>query len=162
MRSLGLLLLRLAAGTVLIGHGYTKLFGGRGKRAPEALESVFGPNFPQAVEETGPEKFAEALEQIEVPAPRAAAVASGIAEFGGGLAFVLGLKTRMAAPAVLINMGTAIRKVHWSRGMYGEGGFEFPLMLAAAAATLFFTGPGVFSLDAARSAGKKITGGDDD
>lgn len=35
-------------------------------------------------------------------------------------------------------------------------------MLAAAAATLFFTGPGVFSLDGVRSAGKKVTGGDDD
>ena len=162
MRSLGLLTLRLAAGVVLIGHGYTKLFGGRGKRAPEALESVYGPNFPDAVEGAGPEKFAETLERIEVPAPKAAAVASGLAEFGGGLAFVLGFKTRLAAPAVLFNMVTAIRKVHWERGMYGEGGFEFPLMLAAAAATLLFTGPGALSLDGVRSAGKKITGGDDD
>ena len=80
MRSFGLLLPRLAAGTVLIGHGYTKLFGGRGKRPPEVLGSVVGSNFPQAVEERGPEKFAEILERIEVPAPKAAAVASGLAE----------------------------------------------------------------------------------
>jgi putative oxidoreductase len=152
MKSLGLLLLRLAAGAILIAHGYVKLFGGREHPAPRWLARIFGPNFSRAAEETGPEGFGASLEKLDVPAPRAAAYASGLAEFGGGLGLALGYHTRLAAPVVLANMGTAIRKVHWKNGLYGEGGFEFPLALAAIAGGLFLTGPGNISLDALRSA----------
>lgn len=162
LRDLGLLLLRLTTGTVLVGHGYTKLFGGQGKHAPEFLEDVYGPNFPSAVDQSGPMVFGKALEEMHVPAPALAAYASGMAEFGGGLAFVLGLKTRRAAPFVLFNLATAIRKVHWRKGMYGEGGFEFPLLLAAAAGTLLLTGPGAFSVDAVNHAAGRLRGDGDD
>ncbi len=151
MRSLGLLVLRIVSGGILVAHGYTKLFGGPGKSAPETLEKMFGPNFEPAVEQTGPEGFGEKLESMDVPAPKAAAYMSGFAEFGGGLALLLGFKTRLAAPIVIGNMATAIQKVHWKNGLYGEGGFEFPLLLAASAATLFLAGPGNLSLDALTS-----------
>src|SRR4051812_15037822 len=112
MRGVGLLLLRLAAGTILIGHGYTKLFGGKSKHAPELMETLYGPNFHTAVEQGGPESMARQLETMEVPASTIAAYLSGAAEFGGGLAFLIGWRTRQAAPIVLFNMITAIRKVH--------------------------------------------------
>ena len=80
--------------------------------------------------------------------PQLAAYAAGIAEFGGGLALALGFLTRLAAPAVLFNMLTAIRKVHWSNGFTGQGGFEMPSLFALIAATLALTGPGRYSLDA--------------
>jgi putative oxidoreductase len=148
MRSLGLLILRLAAGTVLIAHGYVKLFGGHHHRVPRFLARFYGPEFSEAAQKTGPEGFGDMLEQLEVPAPQAAAYVSGLAEFGGGIGVLLGLRTRLAAPIVIANMATAIRTVHWKNGLYGRKGFEFPLTLAAIAGSLFFTGPGSISLDA--------------
>jgi len=162
MRSLGLLILRVVTGGLLLAHGYTKLFGGRGRHAPEPLREIYGENFEKAVEEGGPEKMAATLEQLDVPAPRVSAYLSGLAEFGGGLAFLLGFRTRTAAPVVLFNMATAIRKVHWDKGLYGEGGFEYPLLLSASALTLMLDGPGAISLDAVASAARHVGDGGED
>ncbi len=157
LRSLGLLVLRASAGTILVGHGYAKLFGGKGHKAPHAMEHLYGDNFAPSVEGTGPDNFAHNLEAMKVPAPHLSAYAAGLAEFGGGLSFLLGYRTRTMAPVVIFNMVTAIRTVHWKKGLYGEGGFEFPLMLAAAAGTLLLTGPGALSIDAALGAASHIT-----
>jgi putative oxidoreductase len=133
MKDLGLLLLRLVTGLTLVGHGYTKLFGGEGKTPHPSLTRLYGQNFPKAVESTGPANFGKNLEQMGVPNPQVAAYASGFAELGGGLALLTGTLTRPAALLVLINMAVAIQKVHWKNGFYGQGGFEFPAQLAAAA-----------------------------
>jgi putative oxidoreductase len=148
-------MLRMVAGGILAAHGYVKLFGGQGRRPPEFLAKLFGRNFVTAVKETGPEEFGETLEKMEVPAPAASAYVSAVTEFGGGLALLAGYRTRMASLPVLINMGTAIRKAHWRNGLYGEGGFELPLMLATAAGTLLLTGPGAISLDALGAAAQR-------
>jgi putative oxidoreductase len=147
LRSAGLLLLRLGVGGTLMAHGYPKLFGGPGKKPPERVAKLLGPNWPAAVERGGPEGFASALESMDVPYPLAGAYASGSAEFFGGMALILGLKTRLAALMVAGNLSVAIWKVHWQKGLYGEGGFEFPLSLATGAATLGLTGPGAVSVD---------------
>lgn len=145
-QSLGLLLLRVGAGVTLMAHGYPKLFGGPGKQPPEAAK-VLGPNFPPAVEQGGPASFAEALKQMEVPEPEVAAVLSGVAEFGGGLALVAGLGTRPAGLVVAANMAVASRKAHWPQGFYGAGGYEFPALLGLIGVVLALTGPGAISLD---------------
>lgn len=147
MKDLALLLLRIVAGGTLAAHGYTKLFGGPGKTAPQPLNQLLGQNFAKAVESTGPAGFAGMLESRGVPYPQYAAYASGLAEFGGGLALMTGAYTRLAALAVMLNMGVAIRRVHWETGFYGQGGYEFPLQLMTAAATLFLAGPGAISVD---------------
>lgn len=152
--SLGLLVLRVVTGAAIASHGYPKLFGGEGKQPPQFLTRLYGPNFPAAVERGGPEKFAKTLENLEVPSPLAAAIAAGVAEFGGGLALVLGFKTRLAALGIITSMAVAIRKVHWSKGFSGQGGYELPLQFLATAAALFFTGPGAISLDALLSRSK--------
>jgi putative oxidoreductase len=146
--SLGLLVLRIVAGGSLAAHGYPKLFGGEGRRPPEALTRIYGPNFPQAVESGGAEKFAKGLESMGVPKPSVAATASGLAEFGGGLALMAGFKTRIAALAVMANMAVAIRKAHWEKGFFGQGGYELAMQFFAAALALFLAGPGALSLDA--------------
>ena len=53
-----------------------------------------------------------------------------------------GVFTRLAAFAICIDPGAAIRKVHWHRGLMGEGGFEFPLAVATIAFALIFFAAG--------------------
>src|SRR5215204_7734886 len=121
-RDLGLLLLRLGAGVTLMAHGYPKLFG-------------------------GPESFAQVLAQMGVPEPQVAAVLAGLAEFGGGLGLALGLGTRPAGLLAAANMAVAARKAHWPQGFYGQGGYEFPVLLGVVGAALTLTGPGAISID---------------
>ena len=106
MKDLALLLIRMVAGVTLVAHGYTKLFGGPGRTAPEELTRLFGKNFAKAVEEGGPQAFAQALEHMKVPYPAAGAYLAGLAELGGGLALMTGTFTRPAALAVMVNMAT--------------------------------------------------------
>ncbi|MDQ6900988.1 MAG: DoxX family membrane protein, partial [Candidatus Dormibacteraeota bacterium] len=140
--SVALLLLRLVAGGTLMAHGYPKLFGGPGRKPPEPLTRLMGSNFPAAVERSGPEGFAQALRRMEVPQPELAAYASGLTEFGGGLLLILGAFTGLASAAVVVNMAVAVRTAHWKVGFYGQGGFEFALLLGTAAATIGLAGPG--------------------
>jgi putative oxidoreductase len=146
MRDLGLLLLRIVAGITLAAHGYPKLFGGPGKRPPKVLATAMGPNYPAAVERSGP-GFAAALEKMGVPYPKAAATASGLTELAGGLALAGGFLTRPAAFAVAFNMGVAAYNAHWKNGFYGQGGYEFSLLLGTAAVSFGLTGPDRISID---------------
>lgn len=146
-RSLGLLLLRLNVGVTLMAHGYPKLFGGPDKKVPETPLKLLGPNWRTSTENGGPQALAGGLEKMGVPYPLVGAYLSGITEFFGGMALVLGFKTRLVALPIIANMSLAIWKAHWKNGFFGEGGFEFPLSLAAGAATLKATGPGALSVD---------------
>jgi putative oxidoreductase len=107
---------------------------------------VMGPNYPGAVERSGP-GFATVLEKMGVPYPKAAATASGVTELAGGLALAAGVLTRPAAFAVAVNMGVASYKAHWKNGFYGQGGYEFSLLLGTVALSLALTGPGRLSVD---------------
>lgn len=147
MRSLGLFLLRITAGTILVAHGYPKLFGGPGRTPHPFLARTMGPNYPGAVERSGP-GFVAALEKMGVPYPELAARASGLAEFAGGAALAGGFLTRPVSLVTAFNMGVAVYKGHWTKGFYGQGGFEFPLLLGASALALGLTGPGAISIDA--------------
>src|ERR1700709_2009057 len=97
MKDLALFLLRVGTGATIAAHGYTKLFGGPGMTAPESASKLLGPNFDKAVQEMGPEVFADKLKDMAVRDPRAAAYASGLAEFGGGLGMIFGYKTRLSS-----------------------------------------------------------------
>jgi putative oxidoreductase len=44
-------------------------------------------------------------------------------------------------------MGVASYMAHWKNGFYGQGGYEFSLLLGTAALSLALTGPGRLSID---------------
>jgi len=131
LHPLALLALRIVLGVIMVAHGSGKVFGGMSKHV--GLVQHLG-------------------------LPGWMAYLSAAAEFGGGILLIAGLLTRLSALAVLIDMMVAIAKVHWKNGLRGQGGYEFPLALAAIAFALVFLGAGPISLDAiffGRGAGAK-------
>jgi len=146
-RDLGLFLLRLGAGGILMVHGYPKLFGGPEKEVSPAAAAILGPDYQGTVKSGGKEAFAGALRSMDIPEPEIAALASGLAEFGGGLALVLGAATGPAGLAAAANMAVASYKVQGKQGLASQGGYEFSALLGLCALTLAMTGPGSISID---------------
>jgi putative oxidoreductase len=126
LQPLALLVMRLALGAVMVGHGYHKVFGGLHHHV-------------QLVTSVG--------------LPAWLAYVSAFTEFLGGLLVVIGLFTRCAAFAICIDLSVAIAKVHIHNGLMGDKGYEFPLALAALAFGLIFLGGGAIAFDHIRAPG---------
>ena len=126
---IGLLLLRLAVGLTLVAHGTQKLFGwfgGPGLNATGQFFTVLG-----------------------FPPGRQHALMAALGETVSGALLAVGLATPAAAAVVVSVLLVAIVTVHVGKGFFAQnGGYEYPLVLAAAALTLAFTGPGSLSIDA--------------
>jgi putative oxidoreductase len=134
---IGRLLLRAAVGGFFVGHGTQKLFGWFGGHGLEGTTKGF--------------------EQLGLRPAKVHATAAGIAEAGGGALMVAGLETPLAAAALTATMITAIQKVHLKSGPWAaNGGYEYNVVLIAAALAIAEVGPGPLSLDAAR--GKERVG----
>jgi putative oxidoreductase len=128
--SIGLLILRLVVGLSLAAHGAQKLFGWFGG---------------YGLAGTG-----QFLEQLGFRPGRRQAAQAGLAELLGGLFLAAGLLTPAAAAAVVAVMVVAAVSVHVKNGFFAQGGgYEYTLVLGAAALALAFTGPGAFSADQA-------------
>jgi putative oxidoreductase len=122
------LILRAAVGGLFIGHGTQKLFGWFGGHGLEA---------------TG-----QAFEGLGLRPGRHHAVAAGIGEAAGGAALALGAATPLAAASLTATMLTAIDRVHFKNGPWvTNGGYEYNLVLIAAALVVAETGPGPLSVD---------------
>lgn len=125
----GLLVIRLALGLVLAGHGAQKLFGWWGGGGLAGTARMFG--------------------SLGFRPPRLAALFGGLAEFAGGLLVAVGLVTPLGCLAVIVMMIGAIVAVHARNGWWNTGGgIEFPALVAATAFGLVLTGPGADSVDA--------------
>jgi putative oxidoreductase len=123
-------LARITIGLLFIGHGTQKLFGWFGGGGPEGTGQFF--------------------EQAGLKPGRRHALAAGTAEAGGGLAFALGAATPAAAAAISGVMITAIKTVHWEKGVWtSAGGYEYNLVLLAGVFSLTENGPGKWSIDGA-------------
>jgi putative oxidoreductase len=127
---LALLALRIVLGVIMIGHGYHKVFGGM-------------------------DKVVHMVSNLGLPGWTG--YLSAYTEFFGGILVIVGLFTRIASFAILIDMIVAIAKVHWKNGLIGQGGYEFPLSLATIAFALIFFGAGPIALDHIRRAGGRST-----
>ncbi|MDE3129837.1 MAG: DoxX family protein [Acidobacteriota bacterium] len=133
----GRLLLRAAVGGFFIGHGTQKLFGWFGGQ--------------------GLKKQAEHFEGMGLKPGILHAGAAGAAETFGGAGVLLGYRTPLASASIVSVMLTAINRVHFKRGPWNHnGGYEYNVVLAAAAVALAESGPGRLSLDALR--GKERAG----
>jgi len=129
MEDWGLLLIRLVVGLLFVGHGAQKLFGWFGGYGPKGTGGW--------------------MESIGIKPGVAMAVLVGIMELGGGLLFAAGLLTPLAAVLLTLTMLGAIVKVHGSNGLWATAnGYEYHLVLIAAAIGVALTGAGAFSLDA--------------
>ena len=115
--SLGLLVLRLVAGVAFMMHGFGK------------IQAPFGWMGPDA------------------PVPGVLQALAALAEFGGGLAWVLGLLTPLASLGILSTMLVAAQ-FHISKGDPFMGGYELAIVYAAIAVMFIFVGPGKYSVDA--------------
>lgn len=122
--STGLLLIRLILGTIFIAHGAQKVFTyGMG-----AIGGSFG--------------------ELGIPLAGVLGPVVSLVELLGGVALVLGLFTRAAGVGVGATMLGAIWFAHLSSGFFAPAGYEYPLMLLAAAAAMTVMGGGAWSLDA--------------
>ena len=129
LQPLALLVLRVVIGVIMIAHGYSKVF-------------------------VGFSHVHDMVQHIGFPGWTAYLVAG--TEFFGGILIIAGLLTRFVAVAMLIDMSVAIWKIHWPNGLKGQGGYEFPLALAAIAFALIFFGGGPIAFDSIRTGGGRV------
>ncbi len=76
---------------------------------------------------------------------------AALSEFGGGIAFLLGALTPVAALGIASTMAVAVLKhTGWGHPFVGQGGpsYELALVYLAIAGLLLVSGPGRFSVDA--------------
>jgi putative oxidoreductase len=125
----GLLLARLIVGVLMAAHGSQKLFGWFGGYGLAGTAGYF--------------------EQLGFRPGRLFVAVSSLAEVAGGILVALGLFGPVGPALILSVMIVAAGSVHWGKGLFaGTNGIEVPLLYAASAVALAFTGPGPFSLDA--------------
>jgi putative oxidoreductase len=125
---IGLLLLRLTVGLTLAAHGTQKLFGWFG-----------GPGLST----TG-----QFFTVLGFPPGRRHALMAALGETLSGLLLAVGFATPAAVALVVSVMLVAAVTVHLGKGFFAQnGGYEYGFVLAMAALTVAFTGPGSLSID---------------
>jgi putative oxidoreductase len=75
---------------------------------------------------------------------------ASLSEFAGGAGIAIGFLTPFAALALVATMIVAVETAHWAKGFWASsGGYEYNLLISAAAIAVAAIGPGRFSLDRA-------------
>ncbi len=137
MGNLAALILRLAIGGLMAGHGAQKLFG-----------SFSGP---------GIEGTSGFMEMLGLKPGRPWAWMAGLSEFGGGVLTLLGFLNPVGPLGVIGSMAMATKTAHGDKPIWvTEGGAELPVVNIAAATALILSGSGKNSLD--RALGIRLPG----
>jgi putative oxidoreductase len=122
------MIVRLAQGSLMAGHGAQKLFGSFG-----------GP---------GLEGTSGFMEMLGMRPGRPWAYLAGLSEFGGGVLTALGLFNPLGPLGVIGAMSMATRKAHWDKPIWvTEGGAELPVLNIAVSTALMIREPDRYSLD---------------
>ena len=124
--SLGLMVLRVVTGVIFIAHGLPK-FGWTGEGS---LAST-----------------AEGLASMGIPLPAVSAFLVASSEVFGGALLIVGFLTRFVTATQVFVMLVAVFVVHFDNGLAGRGGYQWALLLAAAAFCLMLEGAGKYSVD---------------
>jgi putative oxidoreductase len=128
MANLGLLILRLAVGALVAGHGAQKLFGWFGGRGLKGTSDF--------------------LESLGLRPSRLWALLASGSEFGGGVLTLLGLLNPLGPISTIGAMSMATAKAHWGKPIWAtKGGAELPVTNMTASLAIGLMGPGKFSLD---------------
>lgn len=123
----GIAVLRIVTGIVFIGHGAPK-FGFVGDRNLEGTAGF--------------------IASLGLPLPMVGAFLVAFFETFGGAFLVIGLLTRFWSAGLAFAMLIAVTVVHLPNGMFGEGGYQWALLLLACSVALMIEGAGKGSLDA--------------
>ena len=130
MIDVAVLILRIAAGALLAGHGAQKifgLFGGPGPRGTREMIASLG------------------LRPAWLWVPLA-----GLTELGGGFLTILGLLSPLGPLGILASMAIAIFRAHRGKPLWATaGGAELPVLYSAVVIAVAVAGPGRYSVDAA-------------
>jgi putative oxidoreductase len=119
------LFLRVALGIIFAWHGYDKVM-------VKGIPAIGG-----------------FLGSIGFPMPEVFAFILGYGELLGGLLLIAGLLTHWVAKFDIIVAVVAFLTVHMSKGFaISDGGYEYIMLIFAAAVSLMITGAGKYSLDA--------------
>ena len=124
----GLLVGRVVLGSLMAAHGSQTLFGWFGGYGLSGTAGFF--------------------EQLGFRPGRLFAGAAAVAEIVGGVLVTTGFLGPVGPALILSVMIVAAVSVHWQHGVFATtNGIEVPLLYAAGAAALAFTGFGRFSVD---------------
>jgi putative oxidoreductase len=122
------MIVRVAQGSLMAGHGAQKLFGSFG-----------GP---------GLEGTSGFMEMLGMRPGRPWAYLAGLSEFAGGVLTALGLLNPLGPLGVIGSMSMATRKAHWGKPIWvTEGGAELPVLNIAISTALMIREPDRYSLD---------------
>ncbi|MDO8554961.1 MAG: DoxX family protein [bacterium] len=117
---LALFVLRVILGLIFIGHGYSKLF-----KSFNATSTFF--------------------KSINLKPAKVWVWGVGITELLSGILMLLGFLTQIAAILILLIIAGALIKVKIKEKFLG--GYEFDLLVLAAALVVLFSGAGIFAID---------------
>jgi putative oxidoreductase len=135
--NLAALILRVALGGLLAGHGSQKAFGWFNGPGLEGTSGV--------------------MEMLGLRPGRPWATMAALSELGGGVLTLLGLLNPLGPLGVIGAMSIATTKAHWGKPIWAtEGGAELPVTNIAVATALMLNGPGKYSLD--RALGTRLPG----